>query len=242
MDNHGEPSAARTAPTGSAAGPMTGPMAGPQTGSAAREASGQSGRRTQAQRRAAAESALLAAAARLIAEHGSAGVTLARVGEAAGFSRGLATHYFGSKAVLLARLQEVVLADATASAVPERAGGGAVEELLRFTETWLEVARHPTDLQRALLVLGAEALAGASELAPAVAELDARMRLWVASVVRQGAAAGQVRAGVDPEAFAVVAVAVLKGLVVQAAAAPGELELTAAGAEARRWIAGALAP
>lgn len=193
-------------------------------------------RRTQAERRAHAERALLAAAARLIAEHGSTGVTLARVGEEAGFSRGLATHYFGSKAALLARLQEEALAEAMAAAAPERSGAGAAEELCRFARGCLEGVRNPTDLGRAFVVLGAEALAGASELTAAVAELDERTRGWAAEVVSQGLAEGQVRAGVDARAFAFAFVGLLKGLVVQAAAAPGAFDVTAATTEAERWI------
>ncbi|MFD5922629.1 TetR/AcrR family transcriptional regulator [Kitasatospora sp. NPDC058201] len=198
--------------------------------------SGEPPRRTQAERRARAEAALLAAAARLVAEHGSAGVTLARVGEEAGFSRGLATHYFGSRAALLTRLQEEALSEAMAAAAPERSGSDPVEELCRFARACLDGVRRPTDLGRAFVVLGAEALAGSSELTDAVARLDARMRGWVAGVVRQGAADGQVRAGVDPDAYAVALVGLLKGLIVQAAAAPESFAVDLAGTEAERWI------
>ncbi|MEU4116643.1 TetR family transcriptional regulator [Kitasatospora sp. NPDC028055] len=203
-------------------------------------------RRTQAERRAHAEAALIAAAARLIAEHGSTGVTLARVGEEAGFSRGLATHYFGSKAALLARLQEEALAEAMAAAAPERSGAGAAEELCRFARGVLEGVRNPTDLGRAFVVLGAEALAGTSELTPAVAELDARTRAWVVDVLGQtdvlgqGVADGELRAGVgagvDAGAFAFAFVGLLKGLVVQAAAAPEAFDVATATVEAERWI------
>ncbi|MBO1418707.1 TetR/AcrR family transcriptional regulator [Streptomyces sp. FH025] len=205
----------------------TGPGAPPQ---------GAPARRTQAERRARAEAALLAAAARLVAEHGSTGVTLARVGEEAGFSRGLATHYFGSKAALLARLQEEALAEAMAAAAPERSGAGAVDELCRFARGCLEGVRTPTDLGRAFVVLGAEALAGASELTDAVAELDTRTRGWAADVVGQGLAEGEVRAGVDPQAFALALVGLVRGLVVQAAAAPQAFDVAVAIAEAERWI------
>jgi AcrR family transcriptional regulator len=54
-------------------------------------------RRTQAERRAAARDRLLQAAAELIAECGLPAVTLAQVGERAGYSRGIANHHFGTK-------------------------------------------------------------------------------------------------------------------------------------------------
>src|ERR1700749_3420167 len=58
-------------------------------------------RRTQAERRAEAERALLDAARELIAERGGRAVTLAAVGERSGYSRGLVTHHFGSRQGLL---------------------------------------------------------------------------------------------------------------------------------------------
>ncbi|MFJ9840512.1 TetR/AcrR family transcriptional regulator [Kitasatospora sp. NPDC101155] len=220
------------------AAPMKAPQDAVRQESPAQESPRQESppRRTQAERRARAEAALLAAAARLIAEHGSTGVTLARVGEEAGFSRGLATHYFGSKAALLARLQEEALAEAMAAAAPERSGAGAVAELCAFARGCLEGVRNPTDLGRAFVVLGAEALAGSSELTAAVAELDERTRGWAAEVVGQGLAEGEVRAGVDPRAFALALVGLTKGLVVQAAAAPEAFDVPVAVGEAERWI------
>ena len=60
--------------------------------------------RTQAVRRAEAEQRLVAAAADMVGEVGPSRVTLASVGERAGYSRGLATHRFGSKGALMQRL------------------------------------------------------------------------------------------------------------------------------------------
>jgi AcrR family transcriptional regulator len=61
-------------------------------------------RRSQAGRRDEAEQRLLAAAVRLVAEQGLERITLADVGAAAGYSRGLPAHYFGSKAGLVVAL------------------------------------------------------------------------------------------------------------------------------------------
>jgi AcrR family transcriptional regulator len=55
-------------------------------------------RRTQEERRVEAERRLLRAAAELVGEIGPARLTLANVGERAGYSRGLATHHFGPRA------------------------------------------------------------------------------------------------------------------------------------------------
>src|SRR3954451_8966911 len=58
-------------------------------------------RRTQRERREETERKVLAAATALIAQHGSRALTLAAVGEAAGYSRGIVSHHFGSRENLL---------------------------------------------------------------------------------------------------------------------------------------------
>ena len=55
---------------------------------------------TQAERTALSDNAMLDAALDLILEYGTEKTTLAMIGEAAGYSRGLATYRFGSKAGL----------------------------------------------------------------------------------------------------------------------------------------------
>ncbi len=65
-------------------------------------------RRSQAERREEAERAILDAATRIVAAKGLDELTLADAGEAAGYSRGLPSHYFGSKAELLSAIAEYV--------------------------------------------------------------------------------------------------------------------------------------
>ncbi|MGA5818030.1 TetR family transcriptional regulator C-terminal domain-containing protein [Kitasatospora sp. NPDC094028] len=115
-----------------------------------------------------------------------------------------------------------------------------MEELCAFARGCLEGVRGPADLGRAFVVPGAEAPAGSSESTAAVAELDALTRAWAAESVRQGRAGGELRPGPDPHAFAFAFVGLLKGLVVQAATAPEAFGVTAASAEAGRWIRPAL--
>ncbi len=63
-----------------------------------------SSRLSQADRSALSERRTLQAAVELMGELGYEKTTLAAIGEAAGYSRGLATHQFGSKAELFARV------------------------------------------------------------------------------------------------------------------------------------------
>src|SRR5690349_25093328 len=78
-------------------------------------------RRTQQERREETERRVLAAATALIAQRGSRALTLAEVGEAAGYSRGIVSHHFGSRENLL----RAVMRDARTFALPDRADSAA---------------------------------------------------------------------------------------------------------------------
>ena len=69
--------------------------------SAARKLPAAAERRSQTERREEAEHRLLQAALEIVARRGSVRMTLAEVGEAAGYSRGLPAHRFGNKAGLV---------------------------------------------------------------------------------------------------------------------------------------------
>ena len=62
---------------------------------------GQEGRLTQAERTALSDTRMVETAIDLIVQHGIEGMTLKEVGEAAGYSRGLAGYRFGSKEGLM---------------------------------------------------------------------------------------------------------------------------------------------
>lgn len=68
-------------------------------------------RRSQEARTALSDQRMFDAAVSLIVDSGIAGMTLAAIGERAGYSRGLVTHRFGSKAGLLAYVHDTVMAD-----------------------------------------------------------------------------------------------------------------------------------
>src|SRR5580704_7494596 len=111
-------------------------------------------RRTQQQRRDQAETALLNAAAELVVEQGVHSLTLARVGERARYSRGLVTHYFGSKQALLQRL-----AHATQSGFVPGLDGmpPGLDRLLRLIDGYIGALSQLRMPNRAFLLLWAEA-------------------------------------------------------------------------------------
>ena len=173
--------------------------------------------RTQAERRTEAERRLLEAAAELIGEVGPSRVTLATVGERAGYSRGLVNHHFGSKAALMQRV---------ADAVTERFRDALIEgdrpepvtgELLRLVRTYADIVADPPPVHRARLVLMADAVATASpDVRPAMVDADRAFRASIARSIERGVASGELAPDVDPTGLATVIVGMLRGVTFQA--------------------------
>jgi AcrR family transcriptional regulator len=177
-------------------------------------------RRTQKERRDQAEAALLGAAAELVVEQGVRSLTLARVGERAGYSRGLVTHYFGSKQALLERL---ALATQTGF-VPGLDGlPPGLDRLLRLIDGYLGALGDVGVLNRAFLLLWAEATT-APELAPIFRERDAAFRADLREDVAAGIADGAIRAEVVPDEVAIAVVGQLRGVGLQRLLDPGVID------------------
>jgi len=172
-------------------------------------------RRTQEQRRAETERRVLEAATALIAATGSRSVTLAQVGEAAGYSRGIVYHQFGSRE----RLIEAVLDRAQRLGLPESADDG-LDHLLAIVETYLQAVARRAPTTRAFLQLWMEAVAADPVVAPLFAERDEGFRRFLADVIRRGLADGSVRSDADPDAAGAVVMALLRGTSLQLIATP----------------------
>jgi AcrR family transcriptional regulator len=168
-------------------------------------------RRTQQQRRDQAEAALLNAAAELVIEEGVHSLTLARTGERAGYSRGLVTHYFGSKQALLQRL-----AHATQSGfVPGLEGvPPGLDRLLRLVDGYIGALGQLRMPNRAFLLLWAEA-ATASDLAAIFRERDEAFRADLREDVAAGITDGTIRPDAAAEDVAVAVLAQLRGIGLQ---------------------------
>jgi AcrR family transcriptional regulator len=178
---------------------------------------------------------ILAAAAEVIAERGAAATRIADVAERAEVSPPAVLYWFDSKEQLLA---EALLADD--------------EAFYRGIRELLQDAARPSD--RLALLIAATASASRdfalwlellnlsqrdAELAAARERLDARWREEVATIVRDGRAAGEF-GGVDPERAALVISALLDGLTIQAAledpAMPPERMVEVASGAAERLL------
>jgi AcrR family transcriptional regulator len=177
-------------------------------------------RRTQEQRREESEQRLLDAALTLVAEKGPARVTLAEIGERAGYSRGLPAHRFGSKAKLLAALAQHIN-DRFAQhrrAYPGARGLGKIEAVIRAYFTRNDPNWTTT---RALIVLMAEGALCEPELQPILAEYNRDLHSYLAHHIEVAQQAGEARADVDAQMLAVVLLSVFRGAMLQRLNDPG---------------------
>jgi len=194
-------------------------------------------RRTQRERREETERKVLAAATALIARHGSRALTLAAVGEAAGYSRGIVSHHFGNRENLL----RAVMRDAQTFTLPE-AGDNAADWLADTVRAYLKNVNRRRPSAAAFLQMWGEAIAADPVLMPLYAEQDARFRRLLADKVREGIDDGSVRADADPEAMAVSLVGLVRGIALQLISTPRPPRVTAIVDEAERATRRALSP
>ncbi|MDD7938415.1 TetR/AcrR family transcriptional regulator [Actinomycetospora lutea] len=168
-------------------------------------------RRTQQERREHTETALVAAAAEVVVESGVRALTLARVGERAGYSRGIVTHHFGSKQGLVDALARSIQGGFVPGLDAMDPGLG---RLLALVDGYLHAVTALGTANRAFLLLWAEA-ATTPELADTFRDRDRGFRADLRVDVEAGIAAGDVRSDADPDAVAVAVVGQLRGIGMQ---------------------------
>jgi AcrR family transcriptional regulator len=167
-------------------------------------------RLTQAQRRAQTGSALLQAAAEIVVEGGVAALTLARVGERAGYSRGIVTHHFGSKQALLDALARA----SQAGFVPGVGDEPGLDRLLTLIDGYVAALGGAGPMRRAFLLLWADSLTS-PELAGVFRERDEGFRADLRADVDAGITAGDIRPDVDARDTAVAVLGELRGIALQ---------------------------
>ena len=160
--------------------------------------------------------ALLDAAGEVIAEVGYGNMTLAAVGERAGYSRGLVTARFGSKENLLRALVERMTAGWThRNVLPRTTGRPGLDGVVTLLDAIRAQAQADPRALRVLYALMFEALGPNADLRAHFVEFHRTMRADIAKLVRRGVRDGSIRAGVDPVAEAVCIVGGLRGVAYQ---------------------------
>lgn len=174
-------------------------------------------RRTQAQRSAQSEDRLLAAAAAIIAAEGYLAATLERVGERAGFSRGLASRKYGSKDGLIEAVIWRVSASVHAEVDAAIAGlASPLEQLLALFDRFVELALRDTSV-RAYFVLFSAMIANRLETRSVFEEVQQRFGARIEELVVAGQARGEIAPALPPQHLAFMVGCLLAGISIETA-------------------------
>ncbi|HTZ16722.1 MAG TPA: TetR/AcrR family transcriptional regulator [Mycobacterium sp.] len=183
-------------------------------------------RRTQAERRASSEYKLLSATADLIVERGLSNVTLTAIGERAGCSHALVNHHFGSKAMLIERLNNVVDDLYSSRIQSAMEGKRGFDSLSAFVEAYLALVTGPDPIARVQIMLWAQGFSATGGMRASRVEWDHRFRDGVTTLVRRALA--ETYGDVDLAATALVVVGMLRGTAMQLLLDPKAISVSAA--------------
>lgn len=185
----------------------------------------ESQRQTQAERRETAERAILEAAKRIVAERGLEDLSMNEVGEAAGYSRALPSHYFGSKSALIHALADHILAG-----YGERMRSGStpsqgIDLLLDLVRFCIDDATENPESLRAYQVILINGLTR-PELKPLVDRMIQQSINDIAGLIREIQDVGEIRADADPYAEASIIIASMRGVMFQWLINPDHVSLS----------------
>ena len=168
--------------------------------------------RTQAERSAASDRAMIEAAIELILERGTDGTTLKAIGEKAGYSRGLATYRFGSKAGLFDAVCKSISRrwlDYLKSDVGDKSG---IDAMCAALDSFFQfVSDSPRDA-RVLQILYCGAASPQSEYRETSVNIHQRQQDDVVDWLRSGIADGSIRSDVDARSVAAQYIAYISGM------------------------------
>ncbi|CAG4886988.1 TetR/AcrR family transcriptional regulator [Paraburkholderia saeva] len=188
-------------------------------------------RRTQEQRRSDAEARLLEAAQEIVAHKGWVGMTLGDVGIAAGYSRGLATHYFGSKPELLRSLAAQIGENFKTMVTEAPSRGDGFHAVLEFIRIYFGRTDDGWISTRALLILMAEGMTDGTEAGANLAIYNETVIGILQGYFEQAIAKKEVREDVVPEAAAVALLGTVRGVMLQSLLKNSNIDLTKVAAE-----------
>jgi len=172
-------------------------------------------RRTHAERREEAERRLLEAALEIVARRGTVRMTLAEVGEAAGYSRGLAAHRFGSKAGLLRALAAYIgeRFGAQRKAGPPREPG--LDAIVGNIHFYFSRKGPDWSATRALIVMMTEAMMEPSGLRRDMVAYNRSALQWFEHHLQVAVQRGEIARDTDAAATAVILLGAMRGVMLQ---------------------------
>jgi len=171
-------------------------------------------RPTQAERREAAERAILEAAKTIVADRGIEELTLNEAGEMAGYSRALPAHYFKTRSALLSALADHIT-ESYGSRLRTLIGPEeGLEGLIKVVSFCLDdCERDPKSVRAYQVILGAGLTR--PEIAPLVARMNKQSVDDFAALIRISRERGEVRAEIRARAAASHILASLRGVMFQ---------------------------
>ena len=169
-------------------------------------------RPTQAERTALAEEKMVNATIELLNTAGLAGTTLIAIGERAGYSRGLASHHFGSKSGLFRKVLKHITSVWTEELQQNLKDKTGLSAILAALDAHRDHMRHFPEHARAMFILWTGSFDPASEFKPNVIEFHKRQREAAAGWLIDGQASGEIRKDVNPGSFGEQFYASLLGL------------------------------
>ena len=169
---------------------------------------------------------MLEAAVRVVAEHGLDYLTLAECGEAAGYSRGLAAHYFGSKDALIAAIATHIVADYSKRLRGGSRGHRGIEGFLESVAFYIDAGRGRLMPLRAFNAVLGSGLTQPT-ITASIAELNRVSIAAFAAGMRKCVAQGEMRSDIDPTAQATLLISQLRGVMTQWLIDPQHVDLDA---------------
>lgn len=172
-------------------------------------------RRTQPQRRLESEQRLLTAAAEIIGREGFASASFERLGEEAGYSRGLASQKFGSKDGLITAVIAFVSKRIEQAVTKETQGApDALTAVLNHMNAILTtIEKDP--LSRAYFVTMAAAISNRLPIQAAFLEEHNLFRVRTRERIEEGKAAGVIEAAIDADSTAIAIGSLLLGIAME---------------------------
>jgi AcrR family transcriptional regulator len=155
------------------------------------------------------------AAVRLINERGILGTTLKAVGEAAGYSRGLATYQYGSKSGLMRAVTKTLAStwiDCVTGEVGDKTG---VDALCAVIDAHYRFIHDMPAEFRTMTTLACVSIDPGSGIQARVSEVHHKQRHTLAQWIKGGQAAGTCRGDVEPARMAEQTLATLAGIGMQ---------------------------
>ncbi len=195
---------------------------------------------TQAERSARSDQSMLNAAFDLILENGLEKTTLALIGKRSGYSRGLVTHRFGSKAGLFEALTKSISRKWLVylkEEVGDKTGLSAMLSSVDALHRW--VVDKPGDA-RVLQVLLNDSASPGSNLPAVASKAHERHHADVVQWIRDGQKNGEIRDHIDIDAVASYYVAYVSGLVYLWLINPEIFDFAATNAEMKRQVLASL--